>query len=292
MNRFIRLFLSEPPMRLVARTILRNSLGLRHAFEWAALFDSLPYPSYAAGLQIASRYAVLSGAKAFTAIEFGVAGGNGLLALSRYAKEVSRQTGLNIHVVGFDSGSGLPPTDDIRDAPWWWTQGDYPCDKDRLREQLPKESELIVGNIKDTFPQWLRQSEAPPVGFVSVDVDQYTGASAICNALGKADVSRILPFISCYFDDIFHFAVPRWAGEFQAIQEFNESQSTRQFDRDDWFSQNRPYGDRLWLKRMYTLSSQDHPLFKSRRKGETAYLNLGERPQGGLQDVLPWPSLG
>jgi hypothetical protein len=85
MNRFLKLFLSEPPLRLVTRTMLRNNFGVRYAFEWAALFDSLPYTQYATGLQIASRYAVLSGARAFTAIEFGVAGGNGLTALSRYA---------------------------------------------------------------------------------------------------------------------------------------------------------------------------------------------------------------
>ena len=292
MNRFLKLFLSEPPLRLVTRSLLRNSLGARYAFEWAALFDSLPYPSYAAGLQIASRYAVLAGAKAFTTIEFGVAGGNGLTALSRYAREVSRQTNLRIHVVGFDFGGGLPPTNDVRDAPWWWTQGDYPCNREELRKRLPEQTELIVGDIRETFPRWLADSDAPPMGFLSIDVDQYTGAAAICGTLGKVEVGRVLPFVSCYFDDIHLFSVPRWAGEFCAIREFNETHPSRQFDRDDWLSNNRPYADRLWLRRMYTLSSQDHPLFSTRVKREPAHLNLGEHPRGGLADVLPWNSLG
>src|SRR5579871_2953995 len=254
MNRFLKNFLSEPPMRLVSRALLMNGLGARYAFEWAALFDALPYPSYAVGLQIASRYATLAGVKSFSALEFGVAGGNGLVALSRYARQVSQQTGLGIHVAGFDSGSGLPATGDLRDAPWWWSSGDYPCDHDRLRARLPETTELVLGDIRQTFPQWLASSDAPPVGFVSVDVDQYTGAAAICEAIGGADVSRILPFVSFYFDDILVFAVPRWAGELCAIDEFNDSHPSRVFDRDDWLRQNRPYSEKLWLERMYTLS--------------------------------------
>jgi hypothetical protein len=292
MNRFLKRFLSEPPLRLATRTMLRNNFGIRYAFEWAALFDSLPYTQYATGLQIASRYAVLSGAQSFTAIEFGVAGGNGLTALSRYAAQVSRQTNLEIKVVGFDSGAGLPTTDDIRDAPWWWSAGDYPLDWERLRKRLPAQTELIIGDIRETFPRWLAESSAPPIGFISIDVDQYTGAAAICGALGKVDVDRVLPFVSCYFDDILHFSIPRWAGEYCAIQEFNQSHPSRQFDPDEWLTHNRPFPERLWLKRMYTLFSQDHPLFKThKRRKLISHLNLDERPHGGLEDILPWASM-
>src|SRR5208337_3030453 len=234
MNRFLKLLLSEPPLRLATRAILRNSFGFRYAFEWAALFDALPYTQYATGLQIASRYAVLSGARSFTAIEFGVAGGNGLLSLSRYATEVSRQTKLEIKVVGFDSGAGLPSTDDVRDAPWCWSPGDFPLDFDRLRQRLPSGTELIIGDIRETFPKWLATGDEAPIGFVSIDVDQYTGAAAICSALGRVAVNRLLPFVSCYFDDILHFSIPRWAGEYCAIQEFNQTHPARQFDPDEW----------------------------------------------------------
>ena len=45
----------------------------------------------------------------FTSIEFGVAGGNGLVAMEQHAARLSSEMGLTIDVVGFDLAVGLPP---------------------------------------------------------------------------------------------------------------------------------------------------------------------------------------
>ena len=273
-NRVLRNFICEPPLRLVIKAALSNSIARRYAFEWAALFDAVRYPCYAVGLQTACKYAALAGAEGFAAIEFGVAGGNGLVELSRYAARLSEKTGLKIRVAGFDTGAGLPASGDRRDAPWLWNPGDFPCDIDRLRRVLPPQVELVVGRIEKTFPRWLEQGSALPVGFVSVDVDFYSGTAAICESLRAADVSQLLPFVSFYFDDLLRYLTPRDTGELAAILEFNKKSADRKFDRDDWLSEERPFGERLWLKRMYSLCCFDHPAMKGHERRELAHLDL------------------
>lgn len=274
MNRALRSFLYEPPLRLLIKAALTNDLARRRAFAWAALFDAVSYPSYAAGLQTACKYAGLAGAPAFTAIEFGVAGGNGLMELSKYAAILSQRTGLKINVVGFDAGSGLPMSPDRRDAPWLWNPGDFPSDIARLRRLLPAETELVVGRIQDTLPRWLNERLKSPIGFVSIDVDLYSGAAAVCESLGALEATRLLPFVSFYLDDALRFLTPRSTGELAAISEFNTTHADRQFDRDDWLSEDRPFPDRLWLKRMYSLCCFDHPAMLGHKKRETARLDL------------------
>jgi hypothetical protein len=273
-NRFLNNVICEPPLRLLIKAALSNSIARNYAFEWAALFDAVRYPCYAVGLQTACKYANLAGASGFTAIEFGVAGGNGLVELSKYAAKLSESTGLKIRVVGFDIGSGLPPSTDYRDAPWLWNPGDFPCDINQLRRVLPPEIELVVGRIEETLPRWLREEVALPIGFVSVDVDFYSGTAAICESLRVADISHLLPFVSLYFDDLLRYLTPRDTGELAAILEFNKKSADRKLDRDDWLSEDRPFGERMWLKRMYSLCCFDHPIMQRHRGRELARLDL------------------
>jgi hypothetical protein len=279
MNRALRSLVCEPPFRLLFKAALTNGIARRYAFEWAALFDAVRYPPYAVGLQTACKYASLAGETGFTAIEFGVAGGNGLLELSRYAATLSRGTGLKIEVVGFDAISGLPVSPDRRDAPWLWNPGDFPSDVVRLRRMLPPETELVVGRIQDTLPKWLQEESRLPIGFVSVDVDLYSGAAAICEGMANANVKCLLPFVSFYLDDALRFLTPRVTGELAAVSEFNGRYSDRQFDRDDWIAEDRPFAERLWLKRMYSLCNFDHPVMTDHKSRRVARLDLCAKNQ-------------
>jgi hypothetical protein len=266
--------LFEPPVRLLIKALLSNWCARRWAFEWAALFDAVRYPAYALGLQTACRYARLSGAHGFTAIEFGVAGGNGLRELSVYAERLSRESSLELRVVGFDAGSGLPVGADYRDAPWLWKSGDFPCDVGLLRSAIPKSTELVLGPIEETFPRWLSRDANLPIGFVAMDVDYFSSSWAVLKALGAADVDSLLPFVSFYFDDMLHYLAPRSTGEYAAISEFNSSHNQRKFDRDDWLREDRPYGERLWLLRMYSLYCFDHPALSASKPREVERLDL------------------
>ena len=49
-------------------------------------------------------------------VEFGVAGGSGIVALERAAEWATTCFGVEVDVVGFDSGQGMAPTGDPRDC--------------------------------------------------------------------------------------------------------------------------------------------------------------------------------
>ena len=62
---------------------------------------------YLYGLLCAARTARAVGLREFSAIEFGVAGGNGLVACyGERATAVEQQTKMSIRIFGFDSGAG------------------------------------------------------------------------------------------------------------------------------------------------------------------------------------------
>jgi hypothetical protein len=259
---------------MLVKGVFSNSVARRWAFKWAALYDAVRYPPYALGLQIACRYADLPGAGGFTAIEFGVASGSGLRELSTYAEKISQESGLEIRVTGFDTGTGLPPSSDYRDAPWLWNSGDFPCEVERLRRSIPPSTELMLGRVEETFPRWLSGGSHLPIGFVSVDVDYYSSTEAILKVFREAEVRSFLPFVSFYFDDMLQYLTPRSTGECAAVTEFNLLSVQRKLDRDDWLCEDRPFGERLWLKRMYSLCCFDHPALSARRCNETARLDL------------------
>src|SRR5450432_4283702 len=61
-------------------------------------------PHYGMCLYQAALQAKALGHKAVTAIELGVAGGNGMISLCRHSREITRAIGVEIMLYGFDSG--------------------------------------------------------------------------------------------------------------------------------------------------------------------------------------------
>ena len=66
-------------------------------------------PNYTWAMLHAAYLAKTLGMPRISAIEFGVAGGNGLLALENAAELVEQEMGIEVDVYGFDTGAGLPP---------------------------------------------------------------------------------------------------------------------------------------------------------------------------------------
>ena len=62
-------------------------------------------------------------------IEFGVAGGNGLVALERIAQNLQTIFGIEVDIYGFDAVSGMPKSKDHRDLPNLWREGHYPMNE-------------------------------------------------------------------------------------------------------------------------------------------------------------------
>jgi hypothetical protein len=193
------------------------------SFDLRCRFDVFSRPAYAYGVQHGAYLASRLGVPAISVIEFGVAGGRGLLALEEIARLASRAYGVKIEVYGFDRAIGLPKTADFRDLPYTWEEGFFEMDVDELRSRLT-EAALVIGDIADTVPAFVDTHDPAPVAFVAVDLDYY---SSTVDALRVFDVpeSKVLPRVLCYFDDLVgedHVLQNDLVGELLAIREFND----------------------------------------------------------------------
>lgn len=273
----LRAIAKEAPLRSLLRVAAKISYSLAPlaSFDFAADFDAVPYTQYAVGLQAAVRYAQLFGANGFTAIEFGVAGGNGLVAMGRHAEALTRKTGIKIEVVGFDAGVGLPSAQGWQDTPWVHKRGDFPSDVARLERRVQGKATLLIGLIEETFPRWLAEKQNElPIGFISIDVDYYSSSRTIFDVLAACSVDALLPITEVYLDDILCFGVPRCAGELAAIRDCLGTNTMRRFDREDWIAEWRPFCEKLWLKRLYALYALDHPQMRVDRARPSRHLDL------------------
>ncbi|MGH8538692.1 MAG: hypothetical protein ACREXM_20190 [Gammaproteobacteria bacterium] len=201
-------------------------------------------------------------------IEFGVAGGNGLVALDLIAQRIERIFGIGAQVYGFDTGAGLPASQDLRDCPNLFAGGDYPMDVAKLRSRLTR-SELILGKIDETLPAFMAKSGFAPVAFVSVDVDLYTSAKHALRLL-DGEAKMLLPRIHCYFDDITGFTYTPYNGERLAIEEFNQEHPSRKispiFGARHYVP--KPFADERWVDKLFMAHILDHELY-SRPDGLT-----------------------
>ena len=215
-------------------------------------FELSARPHYLLGVLAGAEQAQRQGLSAMSVFEFGVAGGNGLVALQAEAEAVEQATGVQIKVYGFDMGAaGLPEfIGDYRDHPDVWQPGDYPMDEAKLRARLATRTTLVLGNVADTVASFFAEQRPPPVGFVSIDVDLY---SSSCDALRifTSPGSSMLWHVPVYFDDIDFLFNHRFAGELLAISEFNAGATDIKIDRWYGVGNGRPFPERHFLNKMY-----------------------------------------
>jgi len=162
------------------------------------------------------------GHQRISSIEFGVAGGNGLVAMERHAETVRAKTGVEVVIYGFDTGQGMPQPQDYRDLPYLWQPGYFPMDVEKLKARL-KSARLIIGDVAETVRDFVTQENPPPIGFISFDLDYYSSTVAALRIF-EADQRYFLPRVPCYFDDIVgdvDWAYNEFTGELLAIKEFN-----------------------------------------------------------------------
>jgi hypothetical protein len=218
-DRIIDLATRPVPLRtlLLRRLLARWPIGSYRARLYAGAVDRAWYGWCLYHAAIEAR---ALGHTAVTAVELGVAGGNGLVCLLRHRKEIQRDLGIEIIVAGFDAGSGLPQTNDPRDLLYCWPAGSFGMDRNALERRLGGEAELIIGDVRTTLGAWSPRSDAP-LGAVFFDLDLYTSTIGAFVLLEKANV---LPRVWCYFDDICGYAenaTTARIGEREAVWEFN-----------------------------------------------------------------------
>ena len=118
-----------------------------------------------------------------------------------------------------------------------------------LRDQLTTRTSLILGDVSQTVPEFLKTQRAP-IGFVAIDVDLYTAtrdALKILSLPGK----KMLRRVPLYFDELDLDYFHKFAGEFLAIDEFNKENSDVKIDKWHGIRRLRPFPEFYRLDGMY-----------------------------------------
>lgn len=270
--RILRERLTEP-LHLNAASAL---IALMGSFRAKVACDLVSRPHYAYGMLAAADQALEAGLKTFTAVEFGVAAGEGLLNMCAIANQVQRAMGVQVNIVGFDSGKGMPPPIDYRDHPEEFQAGDFPMQYDRLESRLPVNCQLVLGPVEETVFAFLKNSlgSASPLGFAAFDLDYYSSTKQALALLGDPDASKYLFLPVLYFDDIVLPTYNEWAGELLAIKEFNADHEMRKIEQYRFLRSRRIFKAARWIDQIFLLHLFDHPLIRQRRETKRTMPNV------------------
>jgi hypothetical protein len=222
-NSIAKLMLGRQSVRRKVCQIIAKTFRL-FPYDIRIGYGAIDRPHYGYCVLHAAKLAKSLGHKKVSVIEFGVAGGNGLINLEMHAREVENLLDIDIQIFGFDTGKGLPCPKDYRDLPYYWKPGYFAMDVEKLRKKLTR-SELIIGDIAETLPSFLNRHNPAPIGAVFMDLDFYSSTKHALNLFDLAR-SRILPRVFVYFDDIIGNSTVlynEYTGVLRAINEFNSS---------------------------------------------------------------------
>jgi hypothetical protein len=224
-------------------------------------YDVYQRPNYAYGVYNAALQAKALGINHISVIEFGVAGGNGLVALESLSAVIGKELDIRIDVYGFDMGEGLPAPSDYRDLPYVWQKGNFKMDVETLRSRLCH-AKLIIGDVAETLREFIANEISKPIGFISFDMDYY---SSTINAfqLLKANTAMFIPRVYCYFDDCIgdeRELHTIYSGELLAIAELNLWSEKRKLARINGLSWKRMIPS-VWNDEMYVYHLFEHRLY-------------------------------
>lgn len=210
------------PQNSIFKAWQRTELG---SFKLKLDYDIFPRPHYAFCVYHAARQAELLGLKSISVCEFGVAGGRGLMELESVAAAVEKEVSVSIEIYGFDTGEGLPSPVDYRDLPYVWKEGFYKMDQDALRAKL-KRSQLVLGDVRDTAPNFVKDHDPAPMGAMFFDLDFWSSTLDSFKIFSCPD-DKILPRVFCYCDDVMSAEdgglLNDYVGQLAAIRDYNES---------------------------------------------------------------------
>ena len=225
MIRIIQTLILDPyPLRTMAKRIIQAfRIG---SYEGRIKIGAVDRPSYGYCVYSAAVLAKKLGYQRISVLEFGVAGGSGLVNLEYHAQKISKALAIDIDIYGFDTGEGLPEPQDYRDLPHRWKKGFFKMDLPKLEARLNR-AKLVLGDIKDTSRDFFEKYDPAPIGAIAYDCDFYSSTVAALSMLAAGE-RYYLPRVFCYFDDTIgteEHLHNDYTGERLAINEFNQSHS-------------------------------------------------------------------
>ena len=224
------------------------------------LSEFLDRPHYVYALYNAGTQAAALGYKKISVIEFGVAGGNGLVCIEKHTEALSKLLGIEYEIYGFDTGSGLPQLEGYRDIEHQWKAGLFTMDVEKLRSRL-KKSQLVLGNVSETLKDFYAKYKPAPVGAILFDVDLYSSTKSALKIF-DTDVNNLIPRVRCYFDDIIGTEISlanEFMGEKLAVDEYNAVSAQRKIT-PVYHLMARPYRKK-WHLKAFVHHAYDHPRY-------------------------------
>lgn len=224
------------------------------------LMEFLERPHFAYALYQTAQQAIALNYKTISIIEFGVAGGNGLVCLEKHAETLTRMLGINFEIYGFDTTTGLPKLHGYKDVMHQWQAGLFPMDVERLQARL-KHSKLVIGDVDQTIKDFYSKYSPAPIGAIIFDVDLYSSTRSALKIF-NTPAQNLLPRVRCYFDDILGNEVSlsnEFMGEKLAISEYNDASPERKIT-PVYHLQGKPYRKKWYLK-SYVHHMFDHPRY-------------------------------
>jgi hypothetical protein len=241
----------------------------KHKIHWGLV----PRPHYAYCMYQAARLAKLLKVPRISVLEFGVAGGQGLLVIETHARWIERELGVGLDIYGFDTGEGLPEPLDYRDVPYAWKAGFFKMDRAALEKRLAV-SRLVIGNVRDTGRTFFDQFNPAPIGCAFHDLDFYSSTRDALTIL-DAPSKRFLPRIFHYFDDIIGTDLVlqnEYVGQRRAILEYNESHIDRKIAHCYQFHHRKTH--KKWHEQIFAFHDFAHPQYNQFIEVENQQLPL------------------
>lgn len=246
-----------PVRRALKRLIAKAGIG---SFAFRYRIEALQRMHYAYILYEGAKLAAALGQRRISAIEFGVAGGNGLLWLERHAEAIERLLPVEFEIYGFDTGGGLPNPKDYRDLPHHWQGGFFAMDRDKLEKKL-KRAKLVIGDVAETWKTFVADHSPAPIAAVSHDLDFYSSTVEGLK-LFEIDPAHLMPRIFCYFDDTVGGDIELYSdftGERLAIGDFNAAHEHRKIAVPYYLRCQEGLGS--WRHQIWVCHLFDHPRY-------------------------------
>lgn len=221
-----------PLRKIISQFINYTKLNRIIPYELRLNYDLLTRPWYGYSIFHAAKMAKALNYKSISILEFGVAGGNGLINIERHIQEIKKIINIDFEVYGFDLETGLPQSKDAKDLNYHWKEGFFKMDKNALEKKL-NFSKLVLGDVKDTIPDFFQKNKPAPIGCIFIDLDYYSSTVAALKILDGPD-EFFLPRVLFYFDDILGSEDELYndfSGELAAINDFNLSHANKKISK-------------------------------------------------------------
>ena len=133
--------------------------------------DAVERPHYGYCVFHAAKLAKQLGLRKMSVIEFGVAGGNGLVNLECHAIEAKKHLDIDVEVYGFDTGVGLPEPTDYRDQPYHIGAVDFSKWIKPSFWHVCGLQKLFLGELPKLLPSFTEKYNPASIGAIFVGVE-------------------------------------------------------------------------------------------------------------------------